>query len=223
MYRGLRHFARSITEQYPKRVEYNVSSNLSWGSHIDRITGTAHKTHGFVKRNIQTKMSGVREAVYNTLVRPQREYAAAIWDPHHKDKTSQIVKVQQRVARWTTCKFDRRASVSEMLESLGWRTIETHAFVFSIRLLTTWSQCPSLITSSQTLDHLDAAILGLFANCTRQRTTMSTSFSLWQSCSGIRFQYMLLARQSLTYSMRQLASCNIPSHGSQVKFVFILF
>ena len=29
------------------------SSNLSWGSHIDRITDTAHETLGFVKRNIK--------------------------------------------------------------------------------------------------------------------------------------------------------------------------
>ena len=33
----------------------DVSSNLSWGSHIDRITGTAHKTLGFVERNIKNK------------------------------------------------------------------------------------------------------------------------------------------------------------------------
>ena len=38
----------------------DISSNLSWGSHIDRITGTAH-TLGFVKRNIKTKMPDVRE------------------------------------------------------------------------------------------------------------------------------------------------------------------
>ena len=75
-----------------KYLWVDISSNLSWGSHIDRITGTAHKTLGFVKRNIKTKMSGVREAAYNTLVRPQLEYAAATWDPHHKDKTSQIEK-----------------------------------------------------------------------------------------------------------------------------------
>ena len=31
----------------------DVSSNLSWCSHIDRITDTAHKTLGFVKRNIK--------------------------------------------------------------------------------------------------------------------------------------------------------------------------
>ena len=102
----------------------DVSSNLSWGSHIDRITGTAHKTLGFVKRNIKTKMSGVREAAYTTLVRPQLEYAAAIWDPHHKDKIDQIEKVQRRAARWTSCNFDTRASVSDMLETLGWRSLQ---------------------------------------------------------------------------------------------------
>ena len=56
----------------------DISRNLSWGSHNDRITGTAHKTLGFVQRIIRTKLSGVREAAYTTLVRPQLEYAAAI-------------------------------------------------------------------------------------------------------------------------------------------------
>ena len=66
------------------------TSPAIWGSHIDWITCTAYKTLGFVKRNIRTKMSGVRQAAYTTLVRPQLEYAAAIWDPHHKDKIDQM-------------------------------------------------------------------------------------------------------------------------------------
>ena len=77
-----------------------------------------------MKRNIKTKMSGVREAAYTTLVRPQLEYAAAIWDPNHKDKIDQIEKVQRRAARWTSCNFDTRASVSDMLETLGWRSLQ---------------------------------------------------------------------------------------------------
>ena len=158
-----------------KSKSKSKSSNLSWGSHIDRITGTAHKTLGFVKRNIRTKMSGVREAAYTTLVRPQLEYAAAIWDPHHKDKIDQIEKVQRRAARWTSCNFDTRASVSDMLETLGWRSLQQRrADASSSRLSITWSQYPSLITSSQTLKHPDAAILGHFANCIPERITTST-------------------------------------------------
>ena len=82
------------------------------------------KTLGFIKRNVRTKMSRVREAAYKTLVRPQLEYAAAIWDPHTKVKTEQIEKIQWRAARWTTCNFDRMASVSAILETLGWHTLE---------------------------------------------------------------------------------------------------
>ena len=32
--------------------------------------------------------------------------------------------IQRRAARWTTSNFDRRASVTEMLNKLGWRTLE---------------------------------------------------------------------------------------------------
>ena len=93
-------------------------------SHIDRITGTANRTLGFVRRNIRTKMSGEREAAYTTLVRPQLEYAAAIWDPNHDDKIKQIEKVQRRAACWTTCNFGRTASVTDIIKTLGWRTLE---------------------------------------------------------------------------------------------------
>ena len=77
----------------------DISSGLSWNSHIDRITGNANSTLGFLKRNIKTKLPKVRETAYNTLVRPKLEYASPIWDPHLKDKISQIEKVQRRAAR----------------------------------------------------------------------------------------------------------------------------
>ena len=102
----------------------DISSGLSWNSHIDRITGIANNTLGFLKRNIKTKLSEVRETAYNTLVRPKLEYASPIWDPHTKDKISQIEKVQRRAARWTTSSYDYRCSVTSMIENLGWRTLE---------------------------------------------------------------------------------------------------
>ena len=54
-----------------KYLGVDISGSLSWNSHIDRITGSANRTLGFVRRNIKTKMSKVRKTAYNTLVRPQ--------------------------------------------------------------------------------------------------------------------------------------------------------
>ena len=62
----------------------DISSGLTWNSHIDRVTANANPTLGFIRRNIKTKMPKVREAAYNSLVRPQLEYALAVWDPHTK-------------------------------------------------------------------------------------------------------------------------------------------
>ena len=56
-------------------LEVDISSVLSWNSHIDRITENANRTLGFIRRNIRTKLPKVRETAYNILVRPQLEYA----------------------------------------------------------------------------------------------------------------------------------------------------
>ena len=41
---------------------------------------------------LNKKKQKVRETAYNTLVRPQLEYAAPIWDPYTKEKTLQLEK-----------------------------------------------------------------------------------------------------------------------------------
>ena len=37
--------------------------------------------------SFKTKMSNVFETAYNALVRPQLEYASAMWGPHTKVRT----------------------------------------------------------------------------------------------------------------------------------------
>ena len=62
----------------------NMNKNLTKTHPQGNYTSPPKRTVGSSERNIETKMPGVREAAYNTLVRLHL-YAAAVWDPHHKE------------------------------------------------------------------------------------------------------------------------------------------
>ena len=56
----------------------DAAKDLNWNTHINYITSTANKTLGFVKRNVVTKNKDIKTMAYNSLVRPQVEYASAV-------------------------------------------------------------------------------------------------------------------------------------------------
>ena len=85
----------------------DISSNLIWNTHVDRITANANRSLGYIKRNIKTKSPQIREMAYQSLVRPQFEYASAVWDPHTNDKTQKVEMVQRHAVRWTLSDYTR--------------------------------------------------------------------------------------------------------------------
>ena len=52
---------------------------------------------------------------YQTIVRPQLEYASTIWDFHTQQYTHKIEMVQKRGARWTMNDYARTTSVTSLL------------------------------------------------------------------------------------------------------------
>ena len=102
----------------------DILSNISWSSHIGRVVGNANGSLGYIRRNIKSESKDVRESAYNTIARPELEYASAVWDLHTKEHISKIEMVQRLAAPRTFGNFDNRASVTEMLNKLGWRTLE---------------------------------------------------------------------------------------------------
>ena len=65
-----------------KYLGVDIASDLSWKPHITRITNTANKSLGFLRRNLKAKNPELRERAYKAIVRSQLEYAAPVWDPH---------------------------------------------------------------------------------------------------------------------------------------------
>ena len=76
----------------------DIANDLSWKTHVSRITNNANKSLGFLRRNLKTKNTSLRENAYKAIVRPQLEYASPVWDPHTKDDIQKIESVQRRAA-----------------------------------------------------------------------------------------------------------------------------
>ena len=73
----------------------NISSNLKWNTHVDRITAKANRSLGFNRRYVKTKSPQIREMAYRSLVRPQLEFASAVWDPHTDELINKVEMVQK--------------------------------------------------------------------------------------------------------------------------------
>ena len=95
---------------------------------MNNITASANRTLGFVKRNVQTKNKDIRTLAYNYLVRPQVEYGSAVWSPYTKENKDKIEMVQRRAARWVSNDYSTYSSVTEMMSSLGWRSLENRRY-----------------------------------------------------------------------------------------------
>ena len=88
----------------------------------DRLSTTA--LLNVLKQNLKSTKE-IREKAYKSLVHPQVEYAAAVWSPWlAKDKT-RIERVQRRAARYVCNTYSRYSSVTTMVQSLNWETLQT--------------------------------------------------------------------------------------------------
>ena len=106
-----------------KYLGVDISTNLSWSTHVNRVASNVNRPLGFIKRNVKTKSPKIREMTYQTIVCNQLEYASTIWDPHTQQFTHKIEMVQKRAAQWTMNDYARPTSVTSLLHQLGWQTL----------------------------------------------------------------------------------------------------
>ena len=96
----------------------------------------------FLRRYLRTCLAKSKERAYKALVRPIVEYSADVWDPCVAKNIQQVEMIQHRAARWVLGRYDRLDSVTDMISSLKWRSLElrrSHA-----RLCLLYKQCNGL-------------------------------------------------------------------------------
>jgi len=112
-----------------------LDEHLTFNEHIKKISFKAHQVKSFLQRNISSCPSKVKEACYKSMVRPVIEYASTVWSPYTKVNTNLIEAVQRRAARFVTGDFGLTSSVTEMIQSLGWISLEQRRKILRLIML----------------------------------------------------------------------------------------
>ena len=122
------------------------SEDARWGDHINKTVKKANSTLGFLRRNLRRCPSKLKELSYNSLVRSGLEYASIVWDPHLVKDVNKLEAVQRRAARFVCSNYDRHSSVSAMMNSLGWSTLQTRRRQARLTMLHRIIRGPSAIS-----------------------------------------------------------------------------
>ena len=104
-----------------------IHQNLGWENQVDRAVTKATRILNFIKRNFHMCFKTVKERLYVTLVKPHLQYGTAAWNSHKANQITSLEMVQRRLraARFVCGDYSRTSSVSSMLVSLGWDTLQS--------------------------------------------------------------------------------------------------
>ena len=77
-----------------------ISNDLKWTTHINKITKKAQSTLGFLRRNLSHCTETCRKTAYISMVRSLLEYGAVVWDPYQKSDIDKLERVQRKAIRF---------------------------------------------------------------------------------------------------------------------------
>ena len=104
-----------------------LNKKLSWKPHADAICKKVNQTRAFLQRNLRDCHRDVKYQCYKTYVRPIVEYASVAWDPvgeGNQHLRYQNEMVQRCAARFVTGDWRTTSSVTTLIKTLQWPTLE---------------------------------------------------------------------------------------------------
>ena len=101
-----------------------MDEKLDWSPHINKVTAKATRSLNFIRRNLQIGSQSVKSSAYRGLVRPSLDYCSIVWNPHLARHIQQVEMIQRRATRFVLNRYHNTSSVGEMLQTLGWETLQ---------------------------------------------------------------------------------------------------
>ena len=77
-----------------------ISRDLSWKTHVNKVSSKATRLNGFIGRVVKTRNPYILTLLYRSISRPILEYAAPVWCPVLSTQQKTLEKVQRRFTRF---------------------------------------------------------------------------------------------------------------------------
>ena len=106
-----------------------ISHNLNWNDHCTKVINKASRTLGLLRRTLSPCSSDVKDKSYQTLVRPQIEYASEVWNPCTTTEINRLEQVQRNAARFVFSDYRRETHVSPLVNKLNWDSLHVRRLI----------------------------------------------------------------------------------------------
>ena len=105
-----------------KSLRVLIDDNLTWRSHIGKLTKKIASGSGAIRRVRHFVPYGVLHSIYQALVPPHFNYCYIVWGACGVTLQDKLQKLQKRAARVLTySNYD--ADVNNLFELLGWKSL----------------------------------------------------------------------------------------------------
>ena len=115
------------TRSLRKKMQLNILASLYTIRCLGIICSIVKKANspvGFLRQNLQIHQKHIKANAYKTLVWPQIKYASTMRDPFTQENQNKSEMVQRRATCFVCNNYRCEASVTTMLDKLGWCSLK---------------------------------------------------------------------------------------------------